>query len=34
MFILPSVLLACEKLFRKTSRGWIFKQAAAPEKKA
>lgn len=28
MFILPSVLLLCEKMFRKTSRGWIFKQTS------
>lgn len=34
MFILPSVLLVCEKLFRKTSRGWIFNQAPKSKLKA
>ncbi len=32
MFILPSVLLACEKMFRKTSRGWIFNKTSAKKK--
>ena len=34
MFILPSVLLACEKIFRKTSHGWILNQTSKTKLKA